>query len=160
MLNYIREAIMAPTTRSSKNNNSSSQVQAAKDVERLSTSREKTAAAPMRGYKVTDNERTRKYGIGANCLDMLVAKANHKFPVSLQRKMLGKSLRCPIHIGAESSWPWQFQGHVPGSGFRVCLALSQWQQPWQPVRMPAHPGWRVGRTLVASLSLPRPKNAC
>ncbi|KAH8249339.1 hypothetical protein KR032_008611 [Drosophila birchii] len=84
MLNYIREAIMAPTTRSSKNNkgNSNGAVQDLKDVESLSTSREKSAAAPMRGYKVTDNERTRKYGIGANSLEMLLSKANNKFPLS------------------------------------------------------------------------------
>lgn len=35
----------------------------------------------MRGYKVTDNERTRKYGIGANSLEMLIAKAKSKFPL-------------------------------------------------------------------------------
>jgi len=74
---------MAPTTRSSpkKNNNSTSQRagEALKDAN-SSASRE-TPGAPMRGYKVTDNERTRKYGIGANSLEMLIAKAKSKFPV-------------------------------------------------------------------------------
>ncbi|XP_017132394.1 DNA fragmentation factor subunit beta [Drosophila elegans] len=83
MLNYIRDAIMAPTTRSSpKNNNSSSSQKlgvAVKDVN--SSESRQTAGAPMRGYKVTDNERTRKYGIGANSLEMLITKANSKFPL-------------------------------------------------------------------------------
>jgi len=84
MLNYIRDAIMAPTTRSSpKNNNSSTSQRAGEALKdaNSSASRETTPGAPMRGYKVTDNERTRKYGIGANSLEMLIAKAKSKFPV-------------------------------------------------------------------------------
>jgi len=83
MLNYIRDAIMAPTTRSSpKNNNSSTSQRAGEALKdaNSSASRE-TPGAPMRGFKVTDNERTRKYGIGANSLEMLIAKAKSKFPV-------------------------------------------------------------------------------
>lgn len=45
--------------------------------------KEKQIKAPgiMQGYKITDNERSRKYGIGANSLDMLVQKAQLKFPL-------------------------------------------------------------------------------
>ncbi|XP_067621335.1 DNA fragmentation factor subunit beta [Eurosta solidaginis] len=35
----------------------------------------------MKGYKVTDNERSRRYGIGANSLQMLKDKAYQKFPI-------------------------------------------------------------------------------
>ncbi|XP_055904368.1 DNA fragmentation factor subunit beta [Eupeodes corollae] len=35
----------------------------------------------MKGYKVTDNARTKKYGIGANSLKMLLDKAKLKFPI-------------------------------------------------------------------------------
>lgn len=40
------------------------------------------APAKMLGYKITDNERSRKFGIGANSLEMLLQKAQLKFPVS------------------------------------------------------------------------------
>ncbi|TDG43210.1 hypothetical protein AWZ03_010370 [Drosophila navojoa] len=39
------------------------------------------APAKMLGYKITDNERTRKFGIGANSLEMLLQKAQLKFPL-------------------------------------------------------------------------------
>ncbi|XP_022220199.2 DNA fragmentation factor subunit beta isoform X2 [Drosophila obscura] len=68
MLNYIRDTIMAPSTRSSSS--SSKQTVTTKEI----------STAPMRGYKITDNERTRKYGIGANSLEMLLTKAKNKFP--------------------------------------------------------------------------------
>ncbi|XP_022220198.2 DNA fragmentation factor subunit beta isoform X1 [Drosophila obscura] len=69
MLNYIRDTIMAPSTRSSSS--SSKQTVTTKEI----------STAPMRGYKITDNERTRKYGIGANSLEMLLTKAKNKFPL-------------------------------------------------------------------------------
>ncbi|KAH8376941.1 hypothetical protein KR093_002306 [Drosophila rubida] len=78
MLNYIKEAIMAPSTRSNcgKNNQTSSD-------KGLDKGRDKEIEAPgkMQGYKITDNERTRKYGIGANSLEMLIQKAQLKFPL-------------------------------------------------------------------------------
>ncbi|KAH8412438.1 hypothetical protein KR009_002102 [Drosophila setifemur] len=79
MLNYIREAIMAPTTRSGINNNNNGQQDVFKDMGPPVSN--ESSPAPMRGYKVADNERTRKYGIGANSLEMLIAKANNKFPL-------------------------------------------------------------------------------
>lgn len=129
MISYIRDAIMSPTTRSSSNNKKSSQPtgEVLKDVS--SSESRGTAGAPMRGYKVTDNERTRKYGIGANSLEMLIAKAKSKFPVrkKKQEKLLRKSAKyTPTHIdGLKVPGSGNFQGHVPGSGFRVCLALFQ-----------------------------------
>ncbi|KAL9924737.1 DNA fragmentation factor-related protein 4 isoform 2-T2 [Glossina fuscipes fuscipes] len=35
----------------------------------------------MKGYKITDNERSKKYGIGSNSLQMLKNKAKIKFPI-------------------------------------------------------------------------------
>lgn len=82
MLNYIRETIMAPATRSSSaNQNNNSKPQEPNKNVKPSGSKDSPPAL-MRGYKVTDNERTRKYGIGANSLGMLIEKANNKFPVS------------------------------------------------------------------------------
>ncbi|EDV58708.1 DNA fragmentation factor subunit beta [Drosophila erecta] len=81
MLNYIRDAIMAPTTRSSSNNKKSSQPAGEALQNASSPDSMGTVGAQMRGYKVTDNERTRKYGIGANSLEMLLSKANRKFPL-------------------------------------------------------------------------------
>ncbi|XP_001356124.3 DNA fragmentation factor subunit beta isoform X2 [Drosophila pseudoobscura] len=82
MINYIRDTIMAPSTRSCSNsvktNNSSSKQRATK--EDGSSSSKEIPPAPMRGYKITDNERSRKYGIGANSLEVLLTKANNKFP--------------------------------------------------------------------------------
>nr|XP_017105571.2 DNA fragmentation factor subunit beta [Drosophila bipectinata] len=81
MLNYIRETIMAPATRSSSaNQNNNTKSQEANKNAKASGSKD-SSPAPMRGYKVTDNERTRKYGIGANSLGMLIEKANNKFPL-------------------------------------------------------------------------------
>ncbi|XP_013099804.1 DNA fragmentation factor subunit beta [Stomoxys calcitrans] len=79
MLNFIKEA-MAPATRSSI---STSAATAQNSENHLKESVEKTAAIenPMKGYKITDNERSRKFGIGANSLQMLKAKAKLKFPI-------------------------------------------------------------------------------
>ncbi|KAH8414990.1 hypothetical protein KR215_003127 [Drosophila sulfurigaster] len=84
MLNYIKEAIMAPSTRSSscgKNNQSST----GKGLDKGNRDKEKEleleSPGKMQGYKITDNERTRKYGIGANSLEMLIRKALLKFPL-------------------------------------------------------------------------------
>ncbi|BFF93794.1 DNA fragmentation factor subunit beta [Drosophila madeirensis] len=79
MLNYIRDTIMAPSTRSSTSAKSSSSKQTA--TEEGSNSSKAIPTSPMRGYKITDNERTRKYGIGANSLEVLLTKANNKFPL-------------------------------------------------------------------------------
>lgn len=61
MLNFLKDA-MAPITRSHK---------------------EAENKAQIKGYKITDNERSRKFGIGASSLQMLKDKAKLKFPVSL-----------------------------------------------------------------------------
>lgn len=68
---------MAPSTRSSCN-----KVNQALDKD---PDKHKNSKAPgkMLGYKITDNERTRKFGIGANSLEMLLQKAQLKFPVSV-----------------------------------------------------------------------------
>lgn len=65
----------------------------------------------MRGYKVTDNERTRKYGIGANSLEMLIAKAKSKFPVRKKNRknscVKARNIHPPTYNRwAESSWLW------------------------------------------------------
>ncbi|XP_068150706.1 DNA fragmentation factor subunit beta [Drosophila tropicalis] len=79
MFNYIKETIMAPSTRSSSSTNKTSNTDTTeKDLKSCNSL---TAAAPMRGYKITDNNRTRKFGIGANSLEMLLSKANSKFPL-------------------------------------------------------------------------------
>ncbi|XP_023160692.2 DNA fragmentation factor subunit beta [Drosophila hydei] len=75
MLNYIKETIMAPSTRSSC---SKADQALDKDPDKHKNLK---APAKMLGYKITDNERTRKYGIGANSLEMLLAKAQLKFPL-------------------------------------------------------------------------------
>jgi len=72
---------MAPTTRNSCNRSSQNSTGKATDKDK---DKETQAPAKMQGYKITDNERTKKYGIGANSLDMLVQKALLKFPVSLE----------------------------------------------------------------------------
>ncbi|XP_030377310.1 DNA fragmentation factor subunit beta [Scaptodrosophila lebanonensis] len=77
MLNYIKETIMAPSTRSSSSNNAN----ANKSAEQAEQKFGADSPMPMRGYKITDNERTRKYGIGANSLKMLLAKTQLKFPL-------------------------------------------------------------------------------
>lgn len=72
---------MAPSTRSSNSNvNQNSNVQG---LDKDPDKQQQRATAKMQGYKITDNERTRKYGIGANSLEMLLQKAQLKFPVSL-----------------------------------------------------------------------------
>ncbi|XP_064547724.1 DNA fragmentation factor subunit beta [Drosophila montana] len=78
MLNFIKETIMAPSTRSSSSNViQNSNVQGLdKDPDK-----QQRATAKMQGYKITDNERTRKYGIGVNSLEMLLEKAQLKFPL-------------------------------------------------------------------------------
>lgn len=87
MLNYIKEAIMAPSTRSSSSNSNNKQNSLAngldKDKDRdKDKGHDLEATAKMQGYKISDNDRTRKYGIGANSLKMLLQKAKLKFPVS------------------------------------------------------------------------------
>lgn len=92
MFNFIKE-VMAPTTRSSTNANV---VENQDNTELLKESPGKANDAadikPIKGYKITDNERTRKFGIGANCLQMLKTKAKLKFPVSKRKKIKEKSL--------------------------------------------------------------------
>ncbi|ALC39951.1 Drep-4 [Drosophila busckii] len=75
MLNYIKETIMAPSTRSSKTLDKDRDKDKAKELQLVSSENK------MRGFKITDNERTRKYGIGANSLEMLTNKAQLKFPL-------------------------------------------------------------------------------
>lgn len=84
MFNFIKE-VMAPTTRSSSLHQ---QQQQQKDKEHfedsVKTEQESLKEnAVIKGYKITDNERSRKYGIGANSLQMLKTKAKLKFPVSI-----------------------------------------------------------------------------
>lgn len=40
-------------------------------------------AAPLKGYKLSNIERTKKYGVAANSFEMLRKKAELKFNVSL-----------------------------------------------------------------------------
>ncbi|KAH8403218.1 hypothetical protein KR222_007930 [Zaprionus bogoriensis] len=86
MLNYIKETLMAPSTRSSSSSNSSaSKSSQSSQAKALDKGKDKEhdleAPARMQGYKISDNDRTRKYGIGANSLQMLVQKAKLKFPL-------------------------------------------------------------------------------
>ncbi|XP_075149774.1 DNA fragmentation factor-related protein 4 [Haematobia irritans] len=74
MFNFIKEA-MAPTTRSSATTAKS------ENQHKESNDTPPTPAKPMKGYKITDNERSRKFGIGANSLQMLKTKAKLKFPI-------------------------------------------------------------------------------
>lgn len=83
MFNFIKE-VMAPTTRSSQQ-----QQMQLKDKENFEDTvklQEESlkGTAVIKGYKITDNERSRKYGIGANSLQMLKTKAKLKFPVSIK----------------------------------------------------------------------------
>lgn len=77
---------MAPSTRSSnssKSNQNSLAQGLNKDKDRDKDKvHDLEASAKMQGYKISDNDRTRKYGIGANSLKMIVQKAKLKFPVS------------------------------------------------------------------------------
>lgn len=47
------------------------------------------SSAILKGYKVTNVERTKKYGIAANSLKMLKDKASKKFSVSFFLVFLG-----------------------------------------------------------------------
>lgn len=37
----------------------------------------------MKGFKITDNNRCKRYGVGAESLEMLKDKAKSRFPVSI-----------------------------------------------------------------------------
>ncbi|KAM7353409.1 DNA fragmentation factor-related protein 4 [Cochliomyia hominivorax] len=84
MFNFIKE-VMAPTTRSSLQQQQQQQ-QHKENKENFEDSVKsledaKQSVAAIKGYKITDNERSRKYGIGANSLQMLKTKAKLKFPI-------------------------------------------------------------------------------
>lgn len=82
MFNFIKEVVMAPTTRSSSQQQSK-KVAIEKCEEKTITKNVTNLPAPLiKGYKITDNERSRKYGIGASSLETLKSKAKLKFPVS------------------------------------------------------------------------------
>ncbi|XP_061400914.1 DNA fragmentation factor subunit beta [Musca vetustissima] len=95
MFNFIKEA-MSPTTRSKSSQKSelteTTTTTKQKDdnneqeehcVKESSCSIQPTMVAlkPIKGYKITDNERSRKFGVGANSLEMLKTKAKLKFPI-------------------------------------------------------------------------------
>lgn len=83
MFNFIKEA-MSPTTRSSIKQQEDEKQESSSLVDLTSgTPAAVVPAKPIKGYKITDNERSRKYGIGCNSLQMLKAKAKQKFPVSI-----------------------------------------------------------------------------
>lgn len=78
MLNFFKD-VMAPTTCSVKSEDNKDGGVCGK----IGISAKKTTTPPqIKGYKITDNERSKKYGIGANSLQMLKDKAKLKFPVS------------------------------------------------------------------------------
>lgn len=79
MFNFIKE-VMAPTTRGAAQQQK--EIVAKEHFEDSVKSDELKPAGVIKGYKITDNERSRKYGIGANSLQMLKTKAKIKFPVS------------------------------------------------------------------------------
>ena len=105
MFSFLRE-IMAPTTRSASAQQQQEQddLQTKDDFEEIvhtmeeftSAAAEAEVAAPnvapapaaLKGFKITDNERSKKYGLGANSLQMLKTKAKLKFPVSITMKNL------------------------------------------------------------------------
>lgn len=69
---------MSPTTRSAKGQKSASTDN--------SGALEKDCVLnlpvrPVKGYKITDNQRSRRFGIGARCLEELKAKASSRFEV-------------------------------------------------------------------------------
>ncbi|KNC25286.1 hypothetical protein FF38_02554 [Lucilia cuprina] len=80
MFNFIKE-VMAPTTRST----ASQRQQQENETKNKETFEESlvtvSGTALIKGYKITDNERSRKYGIGASSLQMLKNKAKIKFPI-------------------------------------------------------------------------------
>ncbi|XP_036321797.1 DNA fragmentation factor subunit beta [Rhagoletis pomonella] len=81
MLNYFKD-VMAPTTRSSKAEADNKDGGICTKVALSENCSENSLPPPqMKGYKITDNERTKKYGIGANSLQMLKEKAILKFPI-------------------------------------------------------------------------------
>lgn len=82
MFNFIKEA-MSPTTRSSIKQQEDEKQESSSLVDLTSGAPAVVPAKPIKGYKITDNERSRKYGIGCNSLQMLKAKAKQKFPVSI-----------------------------------------------------------------------------
>ncbi|XP_037813867.1 DNA fragmentation factor subunit beta isoform X2 [Lucilia sericata] len=80
MFNFIKE-VMAPTTRSTAAQRQQ-QENETKNKENFEESLVTVSGtAIIKGYKITDNERSRKYGIGANSLQMLKTKAKIKFPI-------------------------------------------------------------------------------
>ncbi|XP_065355935.1 DNA fragmentation factor subunit beta [Calliphora vicina] len=82
MFNFLKE-VMAPTTRSSaqqQQNETQAKKENFEDSVKTSLA-ESPPTAIIKGYKITDNERSRKYGIGANSLQMLKTKAKIKFPI-------------------------------------------------------------------------------
>lgn len=101
MFSFLRD-IMAPTTRSATTQpQQENELQTKDDFEEIAdTSEELTSAtaakdtasvpvpAPLKGFKLTDNERSKKYGLGANSLQMLKTKAKLKFPVSNAKENL------------------------------------------------------------------------
>ena len=103
MFSFLRE-IMAPTTHSaSAEHQEQDELQTNNDFEEIEHSMEEftgaaddedvtTDSAPptpeLKGFKITDNERSKKYGLGASSLQMLKNKAKLKFPVSITMKNL------------------------------------------------------------------------
>uniref|UniRef100_A0A1I8N3U4 CIDE-N domain-containing protein n=1 Tax=Musca domestica TaxID=7370 RepID=A0A1I8N3U4_MUSDO len=88
MFNFIKEA-MSPTTRSKAIKSDIAETmemtkEAGESVKESSCSivvQSPPAVNPIKGYKITDNERSRKFGVGANSLEMLKTKAKLKFPI-------------------------------------------------------------------------------
>ncbi|XP_004534501.1 DNA fragmentation factor subunit beta [Ceratitis capitata] len=80
MLNFFKD-VMAPTTRSVKSEDNKDGGICTKMGISGKSAEKSTPTLQMKGYKVTDNERTKKFGIGANTLQMLKDKAKLKFPI-------------------------------------------------------------------------------
>uniref|UniRef100_A0A034WHR1 DNAation factor subunit beta n=1 Tax=Bactrocera dorsalis TaxID=27457 RepID=A0A034WHR1_BACDO len=80
MLNFFKD-VMAPTTRSVKSEDNKDGGVCGKLGISENCAKQTTAPPPIKGYKITDNERSKKYGIGANSLQMLKDKAKLKFPI-------------------------------------------------------------------------------
>lgn len=95
MFNFIKEA-MSPTTRSKAIKSDIAETmemtkEAGESVKESSCSidvQPTPAVNPIKGYKITDNERSRKFGVGANSLEMLKTKAKLKFPVSILKPII------------------------------------------------------------------------
>lgn len=126
---------MAPSTRSSSSSKSNQNSLAKgsdkdKDKDKDKKDHDLEAPAKMQGYKISDNDRSRKYGIGANSLEMIVQKANLKFPVSLNefkiflissncvstQKAVTASHAHTAHPHTPTVWPcpcpWRFKANV------------------------------------------------